>query len=164
MLHTCISWYASMSASLAGLLPFFVNCTSGTTVLGAFDPINEIADICEKHGIWLHIDVRIHVWENKLETCHVVPNCYGTPISKFYFKMMKIFIFRIFFLTSVFISKKGIWKIWKNILIFKVPVVFWKWKCCQIRWLFGIEFIKKYTWYKNIPKAMCPISKTAKKC
>lgn len=23
---------------------------------GAFDPINEIADICKKHNIWLHID------------------------------------------------------------------------------------------------------------
>ena len=30
--------------------------TSGTTVLGAFDPIDEIAPICKKHTIWLHID------------------------------------------------------------------------------------------------------------
>ncbi len=37
--------------------PFFVNCTTGTTVYGAFDPIEEIADICEKNHIWLHIDV-----------------------------------------------------------------------------------------------------------
>ena len=42
-----------------GLKPFFVNCTAGTTVIGAFDPINAIADICEKHGVWMHIDVRI---------------------------------------------------------------------------------------------------------
>ena len=41
-----------------GHLPFFVNATTGTTVYGAFDPIPEIADICEKHHIWLHIDVR----------------------------------------------------------------------------------------------------------
>ena len=40
-----------------GHLPFFVNATTGTTVYGAFDPIPEIADICEKHHIWLHIDV-----------------------------------------------------------------------------------------------------------
>ena len=40
-----------------GHLPFFVNCTTGTTVYGAFDPINPIADICERHHIWLHIDV-----------------------------------------------------------------------------------------------------------
>jgi len=39
-----------------GSLPFFVNCTAGTTVFGAFDPIDAIADICERHGIWLHID------------------------------------------------------------------------------------------------------------
>lgn len=39
-----------------GHLPFFVNCTTGTTVYGAFDPINAIADICEKHHVWLHID------------------------------------------------------------------------------------------------------------
>ena len=39
-----------------GYYPFFVNCTSGTTVIGAFDPINAIADICERHGVWLHID------------------------------------------------------------------------------------------------------------
>merc|ERR1712061_828834 len=39
-----------------GHLPFFVNCTTGTTVYGAYDPISEIADICENHGIWLHID------------------------------------------------------------------------------------------------------------
>merc|ERR1719481_2221523 len=39
-----------------GHLPFFVNCTTGTTVFGAFDPIEPIADICERHGIWLHID------------------------------------------------------------------------------------------------------------
>jgi glutamate/tyrosine decarboxylase-like PLP-dependent enzyme len=38
-------------------IPFFVNATSGTTVLGSFDPLNEIADVCEKYGIWLHVDV-----------------------------------------------------------------------------------------------------------
>ncbi len=40
-----------------GRRPFFVNCTTGTTVMGAFDPINPLADICEKHDLWLHIDV-----------------------------------------------------------------------------------------------------------
>jgi len=39
-----------------GRRPFFVNCTSGTTVMGAFDPINAIADVCERHKIWMHID------------------------------------------------------------------------------------------------------------
>ncbi|ODM92267.1 Glutamate decarboxylase [Orchesella cincta] len=39
-----------------GKHPYFVNCTSGTTVFGAFDPINELADICDKYNMWLHID------------------------------------------------------------------------------------------------------------
>lgn len=39
-----------------GHRPYFVNCTEGTTVVGAFDPINPVADICEKYGLWLHID------------------------------------------------------------------------------------------------------------
>uniref|UniRef100_A0A672J3M7 Glutamate decarboxylase 1 n=1 Tax=Salarias fasciatus TaxID=181472 RepID=A0A672J3M7_SALFA len=41
---------------LQGFVPLFVNATAGTTVYGAFDPINEIADICEKYNIWLHVD------------------------------------------------------------------------------------------------------------
>jgi sulfinoalanine decarboxylase len=39
-----------------GQIPTFVNATAGTTVLGAFDPIDEIATITEKYKIWLHID------------------------------------------------------------------------------------------------------------
>ena len=36
--------------------PYFVNATAGTTVLGSFDPLDEIADVCQKYGIWLHAD------------------------------------------------------------------------------------------------------------
>lgn len=36
--------------------PFYVNCTCGTTVLGAFDPVEPIADLCAKYDMWLHID------------------------------------------------------------------------------------------------------------
>jgi len=39
-----------------GYIPTFINATAGTTVLGAFDPINEIADISHKYNIWLHVD------------------------------------------------------------------------------------------------------------
>lgn len=37
-------------------IPFFVTATTGTTLLGAFDPINKIANITEKYKLWLHID------------------------------------------------------------------------------------------------------------
>ena len=40
----------------SGLKPFFVNATAGTTVMGAFDPIDAIADVCSTHNIWLHVD------------------------------------------------------------------------------------------------------------
>ena len=39
-----------------GLVPTYINVTAGTTVIGAFDPIDEIADITEKYNIWLHVD------------------------------------------------------------------------------------------------------------
>lgn len=39
-----------------GYIPFFVNATAGTTVLGSFDPVNSIAEVCKKYDLWLHID------------------------------------------------------------------------------------------------------------
>lgn len=39
-----------------GFIPTYVNATAGTTVLGAFDPIDEIANITEKYKMWLHVD------------------------------------------------------------------------------------------------------------
>ena len=39
-----------------GFIPTYVTATAGTTVLGAFDPVDKIADITQKHNIWLHVD------------------------------------------------------------------------------------------------------------
>lgn len=36
--------------------PFFVNASAGTTVLGSFDPFEDIADVCQEEGLWMHID------------------------------------------------------------------------------------------------------------
>ena len=39
-----------------GKIPFFVCATIGTTSSLALDPICEIAEVCRKHGLWLHVD------------------------------------------------------------------------------------------------------------
>lgn len=39
-----------------GAAPFMVSATAGTTVLGAFDPIDQLADVCKKYQLWLHVD------------------------------------------------------------------------------------------------------------
>ena len=36
--------------------PFFVGATSGSTVRGSFDSLNDIDKICKKYNLWLHVD------------------------------------------------------------------------------------------------------------
>lgn len=40
----------------AGLRPFFVCATAGTTSSLAIDPVARIGEICARHGAWLHVD------------------------------------------------------------------------------------------------------------
>jgi aromatic-L-amino-acid/L-tryptophan decarboxylase len=40
----------------AGNIPICVIPTIGTTSTSSVDPVDAIADICEKHSIWLHVD------------------------------------------------------------------------------------------------------------
>ena len=40
----------------AGLTPFFVCATVGTTSSNAMDPIAAIGEVCRPHNLWLHVD------------------------------------------------------------------------------------------------------------
>jgi len=40
----------------AGHRPFAVVASAGTTNVGAIDPFNAIADVCEAEGLWFHVD------------------------------------------------------------------------------------------------------------
>ena len=79
-----------------GYQPFLVNATSGTTVLGAFDDLNAIADVTDKYpNIWFHVDGAYCgsvLWSDKYR--HLIDGCersdsfsvnahkmLGTPLS-----------------------------------------------------------------------------------
>lgn len=47
---------AIAAAAADGAVPFLVIATAGTTVTSAFDPIDQLADVCAEHQLWLHVD------------------------------------------------------------------------------------------------------------
>lgn len=47
---------AIAAACARGEQPFLVIGTAGTTVLGAFDPLDAIGEVARRHGCWFHVD------------------------------------------------------------------------------------------------------------
>lgn len=47
---------AVLAAREEGMTPLFVNATAGTTVLGSFDPFEDISAVCREFGLWMHVD------------------------------------------------------------------------------------------------------------
>ncbi|CAL1542704.1 unnamed protein product [Lymnaea stagnalis] len=41
---------------LKSFVPLFVMATSGSTVLGSFDPLPELREVCKRYKVWLHCD------------------------------------------------------------------------------------------------------------
>ncbi|MFI9816413.1 pyridoxal phosphate-dependent decarboxylase family protein [Saccharothrix variisporea] len=50
----------------SGRRPVLVCATIGTTGTGAVDPVAEIAEVCARHGIWLHVDA---AWAGPAALC-----------------------------------------------------------------------------------------------
>lgn len=45
-----------IKAKAEGKTPFYVNTTAGTTVMGSYEPFEDISKICKEFGLWMHID------------------------------------------------------------------------------------------------------------
>uniref|UniRef100_A0A8C1LP27 Zgc:163121 n=1 Tax=Cyprinus carpio TaxID=7962 RepID=A0A8C1LP27_CYPCA len=70
------------SSIVAGLVPFYVSATAGTTVCGTFDPLNEIVDICEHHGLWIQNDASIHMLSSRAHSVTWNPHkMMGIPLQ-----------------------------------------------------------------------------------
>ena len=53
----------------AGLRPWLIIASAGTTDVGAIDPLGQIADIAEADGVWLHVDAAYGGFFALLDTC-----------------------------------------------------------------------------------------------
>ena len=54
--------YAIKSDRSSGLKPICVVGTAGTTITGAIDDLNALADICDEERLWFHVDGAFGAW------------------------------------------------------------------------------------------------------
>lgn len=55
-----------------GLRPWLVLASAGTADTGAVDPLNAIADVCEREGLWYHVDAAYGGFFALVEACRPV--------------------------------------------------------------------------------------------
>ncbi|KAK3985617.1 putative glutamate decarboxylase [Cladorrhinum sp. PSN332] len=75
-----------VKAKEQGKTPFYVNATAGTTVLGSYDPFEEISAVCREFGLWMHVDaswggpaVFSDVQKHKLKGSHLADSLTVNP-------------------------------------------------------------------------------------
>ncbi|KAK4160118.1 putative glutamate decarboxylase [Cladorrhinum sp. PSN259] len=75
-----------LKAKEEGKRPFYVNATAGTTVLGSYDPFEEISAICKEFNLWMHIDaswggpvIFSEVQKHKLKGSHLADSLTVNP-------------------------------------------------------------------------------------
>lgn len=56
----------------AGLTPFAIVSTAGTTNTGAVDPLDEVADLCGRETLWHHVDGAYGAFFNLCDACKPV--------------------------------------------------------------------------------------------
>lgn len=93
-----------------GYTPFFVNATAGTTVLGSYDPMPEIAAICKQEKCWFHVDaswggavVFSKTHRHKMQGCELADSLTYNP-----HKMLNVPV------TCSFLLAKDVRNFWKS--------------------------------------------------
>ncbi|PKS07123.1 hypothetical protein jhhlp_005723 [Lomentospora prolificans] len=77
---------AIVKAKEDGKTPLYVNATAGTTVMGSYDPLEEISVICKEFNLWMHVDgswggpaIMSHKHSRKLRGSHLADSLTVNP-------------------------------------------------------------------------------------